>query len=669
MTNTTLHPHSVEGDRVNLPLLWVDTVDGLDDLAQKFQLKQPTDSPAPGKHIIALQSERDIRRVARLIDKEDIVGILPPSILFLPSTDFIKIFVTATNQRFERWQKTISQMPLEFEDAIDIIRDALQSFQFGEITRDQLNMEKEELRRRCGMESSGERFDWNQRIKDLEAEIHAAVVEKSTDRQELELQALAQEKNFTKFTNKLIDFCRRSGWTRADALQRIRQFKLGTKTPKAKRLKGKDFLAKETEALSWVFPGQIPARGITVLGGVAGSGKSTLAYDAAVSFLLNEEFLGEKPAKKGKVLIVSSDELPCFIQDKLIDRGTPLDDENWEILTDWDVSQWALLEETIEDIKPAFVVIDSFSSIHRDPSFDENSTQAKMTIYDLEALSSTYGFGCVLIHHLSKGKDNKGVAKLRGSSAIAAACSVVALLEENPDGSRMLSFPKIRGAQTNPMRIALNPQTGRYEVLLGGDSALTKTLAQQILEFLSQEPSKRFTPDEIFQSLGLSNKDSGHQALRRCFQRGQVVKRPNRVGRGSVYGMAKIELTPLPPSQQSLPTQQPPLPPFVEKVSVQIAETVETQATEVADTLTDTSTAPPLVEVKVGQWIKFRDLVSAKDVVAQITEAANEHGLYAYRQLLRGQMFTGSLYRHQFTLLSKEEVCRLGLVSSLGRPL
>lgn len=579
-------------DRTNsTPTLWVDSIDGLEDLAQDFQLKQPSDTPTAGEHIIALTSERDVRRVARLIQpKGNILGIIPPMKLL---ADSIAIILNATKQPFDLWDKTISQTPLEFEDAYAIARDARQSLQSGEISSSQWNIEKEKLRKRCNVSP----FDWNQYIKDLEAEIHATALEKSTARQQLELQALAQEKNSIKFTNKLIDFCRRSGWTRTDALQEIRRFKVGTKTPKAKRLKGKDFLAKETEALSWVFPGQIPARGITVLGGVAGSGKSTLAYDAAVSLLLNEEFLGEKPAKKGKVLIVSSDELPCFIQDKLIDRGMPLGNEDWEILTDWDVSQWDLLEETIEDIKPAFVLMDSFSSIHRDPNFDENSTQAKMTIYDLEALSNTYEFGCILIHHLSKGKDNKGVAKLRGSSAIAAACSVVALLEENPDGSRMLSFPKVRGAQTNPMRIALNPQTGRYSLLLGGDSALTKTLAQQILDFLSQEPSKRFTPEEIFQSLGLTNKDSGHQALRRCFQRGQVVKRPNRAGRGSVYGIGRIELTPLPPPQQSVPTQQDPLPPFIEKVSVQIAETVEVQPIEVADTLTDT----PSIEVSQCQ--------------------------------------------------------------------
>lgn len=622
----------------SFPQLWIDAEirdwhplgeKCVESLNHHFRVKvfgDDTEAPSAEQHIIALASERDIRRVARAIQHQrgTIFGVLPPTMLMYGVAEII---YAASQQSFEDWRSSINQTPLELREAEGIVRDALVAIQAKELSRPQWNNEKEELRKRIGMNP----FNWDNYIKDLEAEIHAAVAEKLTDQKRLELQAIAQEKDSYKFIDRLIEFCRRTGWSRADALQQIRLFKLGTRTPRAKRFKGKDFLAKETEALSWVFPGQIPARGITVLGGVAGSGKSTLAYDAAVSFLLNEEFLGEKPVKTGKMLIVSSDELPCFIQDKLIDRGLPLENEDWEILTDWDVSQWDILEETIEEIKPAFVVIDSFSSIHRDPNFDENSTQAKATIYDLEALSNSYGFGCILIHHLSKGKDNKGVAKLRGSSAIAAACSAVALLETNPDGSRMLSFPKIRGAQTSSMRIALNPHTGRYEVLLGGDSASTKTLAQQILDFLSKEPSKRFTPEEIFHALGLTNKDSGHQALRRCFQRGQVVKRPNRTGRGSIYGIAATRLTPLPCSQESLSSQQDTLSPLVEKVSVQIAETVETQPTEVADTPTDTPTDTKKLARTVGalQGILWRGS-SDKKTAQDLAVVRKEYGLDYY---------------------------------------
>lgn len=415
-----------------------------------------------------------------------------------------------------------------------------------------------------------------------------------TERKRLELKAIAQERDPYKFTDKLIEFCRRTGWTRRDAEQQIRLLKTSTVTPKAKRLKGKDFLALETESISWVFPGIIPSRGVFVVGGHAGTGKTTFAYDAVGSLLLEEEFLGEKPVKTGKVLIVTGDELPCFTQDKLIDRGIPLENEDWEIILNWDVSQWDELESAIADIRPALVIIDSFSSIHRDPNFDENSSQAKSTIYDLEALTNAYNCGCILIHHLSKSKENQGVAKLRGSSAIAAAASVVCLMEQTSDGTRKLSFPKVRGAQTDPFLVALDGSTGRYEVVSGGDASETKCLGDRILAFLQKYPYERYEQEEISKTLGIpsSQKDSVYQALGRLFKRGLITKRPSKYGgKRKVYGVTN-------PSQLShseglrIATDkfEDTHTPLAANVSVQIDENIDINGLDITDTLADSLT-------------------------------------------------------------------------------
>jgi hypothetical protein len=415
-----------------------------------------------------------------------------------------------------------------------------------------------------------------------------------TERRRLELLALSQERDPDKFIDDRIAFCRRYGWSRQEVEQRLRHLKTSTTTPKAKRLKGKDFLSLETESISWVFPGIIPSRGVVVLGGHAGAGKTTLAYDAVGSLLLGEEFLGEKPVKAGKVLVVTGDELPCFTQDKLIDRGIPLGNEDWEIILNWDVSQWDVLEEVLADLRPTLVVIDSFSSIHRDSSFDENSSQAKSTIYDLEALTNAYNCGCILIHHLSKSKENQGVAKLRGSSAIAAAASVVCLMEQTSDGSRRLSFPKVRGAQTDPFLAHLDGSTGRYEVVSGGDDIGTKSLGDRILAFLQKEPYKRFEQDEISAALGIpsSHKDSVYQALGRLFKRGLITKRPSQLGgKRKVYGVTNpSQLSQAEGLRSVTDTSQDTHPPLPAKVSVQNAEIVTKQELEVTDTLTDNLT-------------------------------------------------------------------------------
>lgn len=70
------------------------------------------------------------------------------------------------------------------------------------------------------------------------------------------------------------------------------------------------------------------------------------------------------------------------------------------------------------------------------------------------------------------------------------------------------------------------------------------------------------------------------------------------------------------------------------------------------------SAATQIEDVKVGQWVKTHHPVSGKEQVVQITELANEHGLYLYKD---EKGLSGTLYRNQFEPLSKNEVCQLGL--------
>jgi hypothetical protein len=484
---------------------------------------------------------------------------------------------------WEEWVEGLNDESLTLKQALELAKLAMLKIKDEE----KLNIELDSLRRRAQVSE----YSWDKKYLDpIRAKLEKALLLSSsstdpTEARRLQLMALSQERDNDKLIDGIIAFCRRYGWSRRDVEQRLRQLKTTTTTPKSSRLKGENFLGLETESISWIFPGIIPSRGVFVIGGHAGAGKTTFAYDAAVSLLLQEEFLGEKPVKEGKVLIVSGDELPCFTQDKLIDRGMPLDNKDWEIILNWDISQWEMLEETIADLRPALVIIDSFSSIHRDPAFDENSAQAKSTIYDLEALTNSYNCGCILIHHLSKSKENKGVAKLRGSSAIAAAASVVCLMEEGKNGSRTLNFPKVRGAQTESFKVSLNHSTGRYKVLTGGDSLTTKSLGNRILTFLTQDSHKRFEQGDIMKALGIptdaASYNSVYQALSRLHRRGQIIKRPSMLGgKRKVYGVT--------PLLSQLENVQDPHPPVLDNVSSEISVSVDTQGLNDLDTQLDT---------------------------------------------------------------------------------
>ncbi|WP_374825419.1 AAA family ATPase [Aerosakkonema sp. BLCC-F183] len=342
----------------------------------------------------------------------------------------------------------------------------------------------------------------------------------------------------------------------AKELQELVDFIKGRSTvPKAKRFTGAEFILLETEGIKWLIPGIVPGRGVTILGGAPGAGKTTIAYDMAASILYQESFLGEDIDRPGKVLFVSSDEQPCFAQDKFINRGFTFNDQ-WQFVTDWDISQKQEFEEYLDDFRPLFVMMDSFAAIHRDESFDENSSQAKANIYWLESMANKYGCAILLIHHCNKNSEQKGVAKLRGNTAIAGACSAVLLLE-GEGNVKSLSAVKMRGSELFKWDVKLDPETGRYSVVQGKiDDSAAKTLSEKILLLFSTKyPTTRLEVSEIREEVG-GQADALYKALDRLCKRGLLVKRPSEKNRRfKVYGLPLIQSESTP---DTIPEHSPP---------------------------------------------------------------------------------------------------------------
>lgn len=384
-------------------------------------------------------------------------------------------------------------------------------------------------------------------------------------------------------------------------LQELVDFSKGRSSGiKAQRHTGAEFLRLETEGIKWLIPGIIPGRGVTILGGAPGAGKTTIAYDMAASILYQEPFLGEDISQPGKVLFVSSDEQPCFAQDKLINRGYTFD-EQWQFVTDWDISQKEELELYISDFLPQFVMIDSFAAIHRDVNFDENSSSAKAAVYWLESMANKYGCAIVLIHHCNKNKEKKGVSKLRGNTAIAGACSAVLLLEGD-NNVKHFSAAKLRGSEPFKWDIKLDADTGRWSVVQGKqDDTESKSFGERILHlFNSQYPTARLEVSEIENAIG-GEKQTIYKALDRLCKRGLLVKRPSEVNRRfKVYGLPlnMCEIT----SDRTLDTQIEPSPPttpvrnqcltsetFTQNTLQTLDTTLDTKIDSIAETFTEST--------------------------------------------------------------------------------
>ncbi|MBD2202699.1 bifunctional DNA primase/polymerase [Calothrix sp. FACHB-1219] len=322
---------------------------------------------------------------------------------------------------------------------------------------------------------------------------------------------------------------RKQGYARNEVQEIASYLDRGTRTAQAKLLTPEEFMNFVPDGLTWLFPGLLPASGVTVLGGSPGAGKSLLAYDCAAAFLFGESFLGEEPAKTGKVLFALSDEPETFVQDKLINRGFYAS-KNWRILHNWDESQWLAFEMALEDFHPDLVVIDSFASIHRNQSFDENSSQAKLTIMKLDDTLRRYNAAGLLIHHSNKNKEQKGVDKLRGSTAIAAAASMVWLLTGEPQAEvKQFSTPKVRGTAPVNFNISLASETGRYKLVSGNEEMeTTKPVIQRLKAYFERIGcDRRLEVEEIQDAIG-GSRDSLWKALSRLCTQGVLVKAPSK---------------------------------------------------------------------------------------------------------------------------------------------
>ena len=258
-------------------------------------------------------------------------------------------------------------------------------------------------------------------------------------------------------------------------------------------------------------------------------------------------------------LFVNCDEPHQWGQDKLINRGIT---SNYEVLMDWDVTQWSALETAVEDMRPPLVIVDSFSGIHNDPNFDENSAQASQTAKKLERLSAKYCVPIVLIHHLGKSKENKGVNKLRGSTAIAASVSSVLILEGEGPHKRLYQ-PKIRGSEPLDLTVEMDCENGRFRVTGGNvtDDA-TKSLTAKLINLFSANPNVLFENIELRDRFpGIERKtltNALNKILGTTIGNGKIIKRPSKVNQKfKVYGLECITdegLSPYTPLSLSSPS-------------------------------------------------------------------------------------------------------------------
>lgn len=293
-----------------------------------------------------------------------------------------------------------------------------------------------------------------------------------------------------------------------------------------------EFLALQMEAESWLIPEMLPMGETVILSSLPKTGKSLLAYDLAFSVATGEEFIGLKPCLTGNVLIIQSDESKRSCQKRLKKRGfDQVPSDRAMVMTAFALRDLARLDAIVGEFKPVLTIIDSLKSISKQSDVQENDSEFADNIYELRDLLERYDSAGVLIHHNNKSRDNKGVEKLRGSSAIGGAVWGVWILSsasQSENASQTLSRQMEivpRDGERKILTIELVPERNTWD-LIGSSITPDDELGpqQRIINFLTERSPTPFEPIEICNQIG-GKPDSIRKILSRLANHGTISKR------------------------------------------------------------------------------------------------------------------------------------------------
>jgi DNA replication protein DnaC len=697
-TSTTEQTTALKSDRAKvtpkLPHLWVTNIIAAQPLvalgtfAGVFSPETPP-TDAVGQHILCLDPDTP-ELIWKAIAYELINQGCQVSVCQLGVTNYqplewylteatvpeTAIHIVTQEIDWKDWAKGLDS-PLDLEDALNLAKLAFSKIQGKERT-----IELDRLRRRCNVSS----YDWNQYIRNLEAEIHSAVNRTGkSDRLKLEIQAWLRvtdpfEQELERIRILTHYQLKEKSFERMAQAMRLAE---NESANKSKPLSIGDLFSLESDPLRWLAPGFMPAKTSVLLSGLPGSGKSLLALDLAYAICRGEKFLGEQCAK-GKVLYIASDQPLNQTKQYLWERGFEDSDPMTIVGEGQGMAAWSIRK--LEDLESwlllggyTLVIVDSIRSTICYPlGLEEKSEHIGHWMKEAERLVIGHGSSLLWIHHDNKDKDLKGVSRSSGSTAIPANVSVH-LRIENASGDetspmRRLTMPKTRNFEAQSLEIQFKPETYEWEFIgrTGESPEVARdnlTLGQKIQALLQKHPGTGLEVSEIKQALGDS--PSIYKVLSRLEAQGILGKRRSKTNpKAKVYFIAdgSSDTTHLTGGGGVKPETEitDPPPPRLCPSDVEPTSAIKTER-EIpsSDTHLTTPINPPKDDVKVGQWVRIHNRVTNTEELAQISELANEHGLYSYRQTTKDKEFTGALYRNQFELLSKNECLTLGLERNL----
>jgi hypothetical protein len=291
--------------------------------------------------------------------------------------------------------------------------------------------------------------------------------------------------------------------------------------------------------LDYIIPDVLYAPSIVLIHAAPGEGKTQAALAISKTIVRSEpiSIRGRRmPVAGGRVLIAQNDQNSLILQEMFVQHGfTPEDDVY--VRNGFNLRDRAGVLETLTQLKPRFVVIDSLSACSVGSPHSENAKEFADPLYFLAKANGTLFPACCIfvVHHSNKNGGH------RGTSAITAAVDEVIKLrlpDENevalggPD-MRVLNFEKSRSGRggthlnmvmnsdlsftlSDPQRPEEGPRTSRIE-----------TIQVKILAALRDAYPHDLTTWEIAEQSHTAD-GSIRPNLARMLKRGLIARGPDR---------------------------------------------------------------------------------------------------------------------------------------------
>jgi AAA domain/Toprim-like len=323
------------------------------------------------------------------------------------------------------------------------------------------------------------------------------------------------------------------------------------------RLDVAHMVSEQPPPVPWVIDGLAVRGCLTLLTGREGEGKSLLAAALAGAVAAGESVAG-MDCKQGTALVVDAENGKHEIHRRVHSLGLPTTGVEVVEADGFHLGRHlAELIELIREVRPTFVVLDSFRSLW--PGGDENDPAAAAAVLDplRNALRAESAAG-LLLHHLAK-----GAGDYRGSTAIGASVELGFKLTRAPDDPekadrRKLDCYKCRPAPEPERRwLRLHVERGRvfvdaadsYEGDVEPSAAARPARAELAPEMLSRAAEPIAWPD-LARAVGRGPKDGTARRLRDDLIAGGELRR---------LGDGRFQVAPVPtdvaPSQTSLQSE------------------------------------------------------------------------------------------------------------------